>query len=133
MRLSRFYHSCPSLEARRRAFSLIELMVAVSLTSFIIIVLYQVFNQTQKALRSSLKQVNVQELGAPAMELLSAELQSALAFTPFDPSGTNIEIRSFELNPMVQVDSSNNIIRTNVIQTLWFLRKDKQMFERSTS
>ena len=131
MRLSRSYPS-NFVERRRRAFSLIELMVSISLTGLIVLVLYKIFDQTQRALRTSVKQVNVQELGAPALELISAELQTALSFAPFDPDGTNVEVRTFEfLPPFVQVVKTNNTtvaVRTNVIQTVWFLRRDKQVW-----
>lgn len=59
-----------SWRARREGFSVIELLVAVSVLSVIVYVLFSVFNQTQKALRSNIAQVDVLESGRAAMDLL---------------------------------------------------------------
>jgi prepilin-type N-terminal cleavage/methylation domain-containing protein len=58
-------------------FSLIEIMVTVSLMSVIIFGLYSMFNQTQKALRMTNAQVDVLEAGRGAMDILSREIEQA--------------------------------------------------------
>lgn len=70
----------PHIQSRRsqwavRGFSLAELMVAVGLLSIIVLVLYAMFDQTQKALRASVGQVDVMEGSRTAMEILSRDLE----------------------------------------------------------
>ena len=67
----------PLREKGARAFSLIEIMVAVGLLTFIILGLLAVFMQTQRAFRTSLTQTDVLEGGRSIMDLLSRELEQA--------------------------------------------------------
>ena len=53
------------------AFSIMELLVAVSIMTFIVYALYQMFHQTQKALRGNITQVDVLESGRAALEMMS--------------------------------------------------------------
>ncbi|MBC8243647.1 MAG: prepilin-type N-terminal cleavage/methylation domain-containing protein [Verrucomicrobia bacterium] len=57
-----------------RAFTLLELMVAVSVMTLVIYTLYALFNQTQMALRKNAAQVDVNEAGRAAMEMIVREL-----------------------------------------------------------
>jgi prepilin-type N-terminal cleavage/methylation domain-containing protein len=61
----------------RRAFSLVEMLVAVGLLSLIILALYAMFDQTQRALRGSVGQVDVFEGSRSAIQLLSLDLEHA--------------------------------------------------------
>lgn len=67
-----------------RAFSLMELMVAVGIMGVIVAALYTVFNQTQKALRANVNQTDVLEGGRFAMEQVVGDLRrlSAAGLTP---------------------------------------------------
>jgi prepilin-type N-terminal cleavage/methylation domain-containing protein len=69
-------HHNARLRARRRsrAFTLLELMVAVSVMTLVIYVLYALFNQTQMAMRKNAAQVDVNEGGRAAMEMIVREL-----------------------------------------------------------
>ena len=58
----------------RRAFTILELLVAVSVMTLVIYVLYALFNQTQMALRKNASQVDVNEGGRAAMEMIVREL-----------------------------------------------------------
>ena len=60
---------------RLRAFSLLELMVAVGIMGVIVAALYTVFNQTQKALRANVNQTDVLEGGRFAMEQIVGDLR----------------------------------------------------------
>ena len=62
-------------DRRRRAFSLLEILVAVSLLVVIMVGLLAMFSQTQRAMRAGITQVDVMEGGRVALELLSRELQ----------------------------------------------------------
>jgi prepilin-type N-terminal cleavage/methylation domain-containing protein len=61
----------------RRAFSLIELLVSVGLLSVVVLALYAMFDQTQRALRGSVGQVDVFEGVRSAGELLRQDLEQA--------------------------------------------------------
>ncbi len=68
-------HHNAHLRARRsQAFTLLELLVAVSVMTLIIYALYALFNQTQMALRKNAAQVDVNEGGRAAMEMIVREL-----------------------------------------------------------
>jgi type II secretory pathway pseudopilin PulG len=63
------------------AFSLIEVLVVVSLLSLIVLALMAVFTSTQRAFRASLTQTDVLEGGRATMELMAADLRT---LTPSD-------------------------------------------------
>ncbi|MBO61108.1 MAG: hypothetical protein CMO63_03930 [Verrucomicrobiales bacterium] len=58
----------------KRAFTLLEMLVSVSVMTMIIYVLYALFDQTQSALRKNAAQVDVNEGGRAAMEMIVREL-----------------------------------------------------------
>ena len=60
---------------RPAAFTVVELMVAVSVLSLIVVVLYNIFDNTQRAMRSNAAQVDVMEGGRAAIELISRDLE----------------------------------------------------------
>ena len=63
------------LRARfKRAFTLLEMLVAVSVMTLVIYVLYALFDQTQNALKKNAAQVDVNEGGRAAMEMIVREL-----------------------------------------------------------
>lgn len=68
---------CPSTPPVTRAFSLVEILVAVTLLSFIVLGLLAAFNQTQRAFRSSMAQTDVLETGRAVSDMLARELQEA--------------------------------------------------------
>src|SRR5438552_7914811 len=71
-------------------FSLIEVMVAVSLLAVIIVGLLAMFYQTQRAFRSGIAQVDVLEGGRATLDLISRELQEMTAAS--DPMITNVNL-----------------------------------------
>ncbi len=84
----------PSLNrfARQHAFSLLEVLVAVGLMSIVILALYSMFDQTQKALRANSAQSDVSESGRAAMELIVRDLERAWA-TRIPEVTNNVVIR----------------------------------------
>jgi len=62
---------------RTGGFSLLELMIAVGLPTVIIIALYAMFDQTQKAFRQSLNQADLSEGGRSALDLMVRNLERA--------------------------------------------------------
>jgi type II secretory pathway pseudopilin PulG len=67
----------PSPSARRplAAFTVVELLVAVSVLTLIVVVLYSLFDNTQRAMRSNAAQVDVMEGGRAAIELIARDLE----------------------------------------------------------
>ena len=61
------------------AFTLIEVLVVVTLLSFIVIALMAVFNATQKAFRASVTQSDVLEGGRAVMDLMTEDLKGMTA------------------------------------------------------
>jgi hypothetical protein len=58
-----------------RAFSLLEMMLVVTMLTMIVYMLYSVFDQIQRALRSNTSQVDIMETGRATLDLVSRELQ----------------------------------------------------------
>ena len=72
--MSSRHHNAHLRVRRSQAFTLLELLVAVSVMTLIIYALYALFNQTQMALRKNAAQVDVNEGGRAAMEMIVREL-----------------------------------------------------------
>ena len=130
---------------RKNAFSLVELLVAVALMTVIIVGLYSMFNETQRALRANVSQVDVLESGRSAIELIVQDIQQAEAPGPLRkiPSGeilfpppykitnrsphfwsgiqTN-SIRPYFTEPMTQ-NLADGTMRINIIQEVFFLTR----------
>jgi type II secretory pathway component PulJ len=74
-------HGCsPNPQAGKpalRAFSLIEVLIAVTLMSVIVIGLMAVFGETQRAFRTGITQVDVMEGGRSALEIMAREVEQA--------------------------------------------------------
>jgi len=122
-----------SVPTMRAAFSLIELMVAVSLMTLIVLGLVVMFAQTQKAFRTSMTQTDMLEAGRIQIDMMAREL-SQIA-----PSG-----RAFTTNLFVQLSSRFNPPllqgmpgttkggpgtqdqRTNIVQSIFFLSQNNQ-------
>jgi type II secretory pathway pseudopilin PulG len=62
----------------RAAFTLLEMLVAASILVLIIFSLYQMFNYTQRAFRSGVTQVDVNEGGRAVMEVVTREFEQAV-------------------------------------------------------
>src|SRR6266498_34426 len=77
-------------DVRARAFTVVELMVAISVMMLIVLVLYGLFDQVQKALRGNVAQVDVLEGGRATMQLFSGEMEQMEAGTV--PGSTNLFI-----------------------------------------
>ncbi|HUS34718.1 MAG TPA: prepilin-type N-terminal cleavage/methylation domain-containing protein, partial [Verrucomicrobiae bacterium] len=121
--------TCPNSRRQRRGargFTVVELMVAVSLMTLIVAALYSMFNQTQKAMRLNEAQVDSAERGRGVLELLSRELESARV--GLRQEATNLWLRT----PMLGSTQSDGIIsaqinvpplRTNVFDDVYYLTK----------
>jgi Tfp pilus assembly protein PilV len=110
-----------------RAFSLIEVLIAVTLMSVIIIGLMAMFGETQRAFRTGLAQVDVMEGGRSALELMAREVEQAR------PTGLsnyanfyvnqNFSLPRYEL---VQNLPGATGSRSNVLQQILFTAREGQ-------
>jgi prepilin-type N-terminal cleavage/methylation domain-containing protein len=106
------------IASRRRAFSLIEVMVAVTLLTVIIVGLLMMFNETQKAFRGSITQTDVLEAGRAASEMLAQELEQVAA--------THLNATNFFVllpaAPLLQtLPGQAGVQRMNVLDDVFFL------------
>lgn len=114
-----------------RAFSLLEIMVTVALLTVIVLGLYTIFDQTQRALRGNTTQVDVLESGRAAMGLMVRQIeQSAPAnLTPNLSNGVNLYLNLDypslnSPNPIYQGLGTNLHAlprRTNVLQSVFLV------------
>ena len=83
------------------AFSLIEIMVTIALLSFIVLGLLAMFNQTQRAFRSSMTQVDVLEAGRAVTDMIARDMEQMVASDlPDSPSNSLRALNFFaELSP----------------------------------
>src|SRR5260221_14289210 len=81
----------PTPHHRRRTpagLTLVEILVAISLLLAIVFGLTAMFNQTQRAFRSGLSNVDVLEGGRSAVDLMARDLEQMRPYTQF-PSNVN--------------------------------------------
>lgn len=115
------------VRAQLAAFSLIEIMVAVSLLTLIVLGLVFMFSQTQRAFVTSMAQVDVLENGRAISDLLSSEL-AEMAPTHL-PLTTNFLAEYDDVSfvqPLYQELPPGGTRRTNVVQRFFFLTRENQ-------
>ena len=116
----------------RAAFTLVEVLVVMTLLSFIVIALMGVFNSTQAAFRASLTQTDVLESGRAAMNLITGDLR---AMSP-SLGGSNGAVNFYAGNNSVQLGSgatpliqpliASSKSRTNLLQNFFILSRENQ-------
>jgi len=107
------------------AFTLVEVLVVVTLLALIVVALMEVFNTTQTAFRASVTQSDVLEGGRAAMDLIAADLKrmspspgpSNMNFYAEIPSGYEPLLQSLTASP-------SNQQRTNVLEQTFILNRD---------
>ena len=119
----------------RRAFSLIEILVVVSLLSLIVLVLMTVFNSTQTAFRAGVTQTDVLEGTRTAMDIIVSDLK---LMSPAD-GPTNVSAFYGGLNfyeglnsanysangnlPLIQNLPGSNQQRTNLLEDIFWVSR----------
>jgi len=133
-RLGRIRHSsfvirhCP-------AFTLIEILMVMTLLSLIVLALMAVFNSTQTAFRASVTQTDVLEGGRAAMDLMSSDLRQMAPslggsngfvniLNPQTPVNFYVNT-NFNFSPaLVQsLPPGSGAVRTNVLQDFFVLSR----------
>src|SRR5438093_8371469 len=99
-------------------------MVAISIMALIVLVLYGIFDQVQKALRGKAAQGDVIEGGRAAMELMTREMEQARALNLSNRANMYIGLTAL---PKIQELLEPDSYRTNVLQEVFFVsRANKQ-------
>jgi len=106
-------------------FTLIELLVAVGVLSLIVLVLFRIFDQTQRALRGNVAQVDVLEGGRAILELLGRELEQMAS----PREGTNFAtfyVGLVATNRILDLPGTGpQATRLNSLQAVYFLRPNR--------
>lgn len=120
-----------SIPRRRWGFTVVELMLSVAIMTVIVIGLYTVFDQTQKALRSSMTQIDVLEGVRATTDLLVRDFEGA---APVDFNNTNLT--SFAASTAVfaksaeirGLDPAGDPVMRTVLQDVFFVTRQNDMW-----
>jgi hypothetical protein len=111
----------------KAAFTLVEILVTVALLAFIVLGLFAMFNQVQRAFRSSMNQVDQLEAGRAVTGLLPAELEQTT------PCGANAVTFYAQVIPNYAPLTQNlpgtatpAMQRTNLLQDCFILQRQNQ-------
>jgi prepilin-type N-terminal cleavage/methylation domain-containing protein len=115
----------------RRAFSLIEVLVAVTLMSVIVLGLIAMFSQTQRAFRAGITQVDVMEGGRAACELLARELEQT---TPTGRPNTLNFFSQWNGYALIQSLPGKSALgdpqwRTNIVDDVFFFTRENRNWQ----
>lgn len=111
--------SHPSNPRRRIvAMTLLEIMVAVSLLSLIVLTLYNMFDRTQKALRGTRNQSDVAEAGRAGMDTMCREIQQSRPMA--STSIINVYMDTRFTGNSYSVGANSNSLQTNILMELFF-------------
>ena len=106
----------------RRAFTLLELLVAVALLGVIILGLLAMFTQVQRAWKSGITQVDVMEGGRATMAQVVRDLQD-MTVGP-TTNATNFQVVFSANSTSLLLDLPDGSTRANELQELSFLTRD---------
>jgi len=105
------------------AFSLVEILVAIALLSIIALGLFAMFNQTQRAFRSSMTQTDVLEAGRAVADMLGREIEQ---MTPSGRNAINTSAQILKVLPLTQPLPGSALWRTNLLEDFFLLTRQNQ-------
>ncbi|HOX56004.1 MAG TPA: prepilin-type N-terminal cleavage/methylation domain-containing protein [Candidatus Paceibacterota bacterium] len=107
-----------------KGFTLVEILVTVSLLAFIILGLYATFSQVQRAFRMSMSQVDKLEAGRAVTEMLPRDFEQA---APSDHNAVNYAALVIPNSaPLTQPLPGTTLLRTNLLQDCFVLLRQNQ-------
>ncbi len=109
------------------AFTVVELMVAISVMTLIVLALYGLFDQTQRAMRGNVAQVDVLEGGRAAMEMIGSDLEQMRASDQRFTTNLFVEMIAPET---VQSLPGQGEARVSVLQECFFLTQPGKYWEQ---
>jgi len=113
-----------------RAFSLVEILVVITLLSLIVLALMAVFNSTQTAFRASVTQTDVLEGGRATMDVMTADLRQMAPSLGtngvfvngyYSPVPVNFYVNTNSNQPLLQSLPGSAQMRTNVLEDFFVL------------
>ncbi len=124
--------TCNLQPAPRAAFSLVEVLVVVSLLALIVLALMDVFSSTQRAFRASVTQSDVLEGSRAAMELITSDLRGMTpSYGTNQPGVVNFGAVNFftyangyAYAPLEQSLPGGSIRRTNLLNYFFVLGRE---------
>lgn len=122
MKLRSHFHSL----SNSQGLTLLELMVAISLTTFIVLGLYQMFDRTQKVMRDGYRQVDVLESSRATLELLTRELGGMQSVDQIGSTNLYVQLHPIAYPMVHRLVSATPANYTNKLQTVFFLTQDSQ-------
>ena len=122
--VSRVTHHASRLTCQ--AFTLVEILVTVALLSFIILGLTAMFNQVQRAFRTSMNQVDQLEAGRAVTEMLPRELEQMIPSGRPGPYAVNFYTQILDSKPLTQSLPGTAILRTNLLADCFMLLRENQ-------
>jgi len=114
---------------RQQALTLLELMVAMSVLTFIIFGLYSMFDRTQKVFLETQTQKDVLEGGRNFMSMMVQDLEQMRASNLSSRTNLYIQpitINGVSINGFRQDSMTGSNLFTNVVQEFFFLTKTSQ-------
>jgi hypothetical protein len=110
------------------AFTLIEILTSVALLSFIVIGLFAMFNQTQRAFRVGMTQSDILEAGRAVTEMIPRELEQ---ITPSARNAINFTAAMILseaplIQPLPNDTTTTKVARTNFLEDLFMLQRQNQ-------
>lgn len=117
----------PARRVRRgtAAFTLLEMMVSVSALVLIIFSLYQMFNQTQRAFRGGVTQVDVNESGRAVVEVVTREFEQAVATRFNGVVNLFLSTNFASPGPLLVTNPVDNFVSVLRLQDLYCLQPDR--------
>jgi type II secretory pathway component PulJ len=111
-----------------RAFSLVELLVVITLLSLIVLVLMAVFSSTQRAFRAAVTQTDVLEGSRATMEMIAADLRTITPSGGVSNGPVNLSVLanstySSAYLPLVQNLPGSTAQRTNLLNYFFLLSR----------
>lgn len=115
---------------RSRGFSLVEVLVVMTLLSLIVLALMQVFGTTQRAFRAGVTQTDVLEGGRSVMQLIADDLRQVSASGGYSNGAVNLAAEgNYSFNtaylPLLQKlpGMGSGTQRTNLLNSLFFISR----------
>jgi prepilin-type N-terminal cleavage/methylation domain-containing protein len=107
-------------------FSLVEVLVVITLLSLIVLVLMAVFSSTQRAFRAAVTQTDVLEGSRATMEMIAADLRT---ITPsYGVSNGPVNLMTgptyYAYTPLLQTLPGGSVLRTNALNYFFLLSRD---------
>ena len=112
---------------RAPGFTVVELMVAISVMTLIVLVLYGLFDQTQRAMRGNVSQVDVLEGGRAAMDMIATDMEQMQASNV--RSATNLWVQLIRRQTVQQLSGPGEV-RFSELQECMFLTKPGGYWEQ---